>query len=79
MKAVRYLFPDFFKKLDADKTFETAVNYRRSGNLQEALTLCEKLVNDYPHHVYYRRELAILQRSLGVNICLPDITPKSVR
>ncbi len=79
MRVARYFFPRFFKNFDADNVFEAAVKNRNEGKLQEALQMCEKLVNEYPYNVYYRRELVMLQRALGLDIHLPDITPKNVR
>ena len=79
MKGLRYIFPSTAKKMDADQMFEKVQHCHKNGNLEEASKLCSILVSEYPYNVYYRKELVLLQSTLGQEISLPDITPRSIQ
>lgn len=72
----------FFKaiqqRIASDQALKNIVQLSKTGNKPEALKQCTKLVEQYPYDVQIRHRLATLQRDLGQEIRLPNITPPSL-
>jgi hypothetical protein len=66
----------FFQKLakrhQANNTMKRVMILEKSGNAEEALKLCQGVVNEFPRDSLFRFILANLQESLGRKITLPD-------
>jgi hypothetical protein len=59
------------KRQHAFRAMEKVILLDKSGNKEEALNLCQNIVNQYSHDAQFRFRLATLQESLGRPI-LPD-------
>ena len=71
---------NFFKKVHQarqdNKTFNKAMEYKKSGKSQEALDICLDLLKRKPYNVDIRRATLLLQERLGLEIDLPKANIK---
>lgn len=69
------LFGSFCKRIESDKTLKLVVMLTKDGKNAEALKKCSELVEQYPYDVQIRHGLAMIQKEMGQEIKLPDISP----
>jgi hypothetical protein len=72
------IFQSIKKNIDADKTLKLIIELSRNEKTKpEALEKCKHLVTEYPHDVQTRRRLLLLQKEMGLEIDLPEISRSS--
>lgn len=76
-KVARSFPPGFFKRLELDRDCMKASDYEHAGDLEKALEIYTRLVNEDPHHIPYRQGLLFLEQRLGRPVTLSDTTPKN--